>query len=54
MANDVGGDEVFGKDFNKVFLIDKNNCEEWPHQSKKSVAYYLADKINKIFITTNI
>ena len=54
VANDVSDGEVFGKDFNKVFLIDKNNCEELSYQSKKSVAYCLADKINKILITTNI
>ena len=51
---DVGENKVFGKDFNKVFLIDKNNCEEWSEQTKKSVASNLADKINKILITTNI
>ena len=54
VANDVGENKVFGNDFNKVFLIDNNNCEEWSQQSKKSVASNLADKINKIFITTNI
>jgi len=54
VANDVGRGEVFGKDFNEVFLIDKNNCEKLPHQSKKSIAYYLTDKINKILITSNI
>tara|TARA_B100001093_G_C26771861_1_gene990591 strand:- start:45 stop:1475 length:1431 start_codon:yes stop_codon:yes gene_type:complete len=53
VANDVKDGEVFGNDFNKVFLIDKNNCEELSHQSKKSVAYYLANKIHKIFVTTN-
>ncbi len=53
VANEVGENKVFGKDFNKVFLIDKHNCEEWCQQSKKSVASNLADKINKIFNTTN-
>ena len=53
VANEVGENKVFGKDFNKVFLIDKNNCEEWCQQSKKSVASNLADKIKKIFNTTN-
>ena len=37
-----------------VFLVDKNNCEEWCEQSKNSVAFNLADKINKIFTTANI
>ena len=48
VANDIGENKVFGKDFNKVFVIDKNNCEEWPHQSKNLVASSLADKLNKI------
>ena len=51
IANDVSKNKVFGEDTNKVFLIDKNNCEEWCEQSKNSVAFNLADKINKIFIT---
>ena len=54
IANDVGEDKVFGQDSNKVFLIDKNNCEEWCEQSKNSVASNLADKINKIFNTADI
>ena len=54
VANDVSENKVFGKDFNKVFLVDENNCEEWAEQSKKSIAFNLADKINKIFTTNNI
>ena len=54
VANDVSENKVFGKDFNKVFLVDENNCEEWAEQSKKSIAFNLANKINKIFITNNI
>ncbi len=54
IANDVGENKVFGEDFNKVFLVDKNGCEEWPEQSKKLVASNLADKLNKIYNTTNI
>ena len=54
VANDVSENKVFGKDFNKVFLIDENNCEEWAEQSKKSIAFNLANKINKIFTTNNI
>ena len=54
VANDVSENKVFGKDTNKVFLIDKNNCEEWAEQSKKSIAFNLANKINKIFTTNNI
>ncbi len=48
IANDVSKDKVFGKNFNKVFVIDKNNCDEWVEQSKKSVAFNLADKIYEI------
>jgi phosphopantothenoylcysteine decarboxylase / phosphopantothenate---cysteine ligase len=48
IANDVSENKVFGKDINKVYVIDKNNCEEWVEQSKKSVAFKIADKINKI------
>ena len=54
VANDVSENKVFGKDFNKVFLVDENNCEEWAQQSKKSIAFNLANKINKIFTTNNI
>ena len=54
VANYVGQNKVFGKDFNKVFLVDKNGCEEWSEQSKNSVASNLADKINKIYISNNI
>ena len=54
VANDVSKNKVFGKDFNKVFLVDENNCEEWAEQSKKSIAFKLANKINKIFTTNNI
>ena len=48
LANDVSEDKVFGKNNNKVFLIDKNNCEEWDEQDKKAIAFKLADKINNI------
>ncbi len=48
IANDVSNNQVFGQDFNKVCLIDKNNCEEWEKQSKKSVAFHLANKINDL------
>ena len=54
VANDVSENKVFGKDFNKVFLVDENNCEEWSKQSKKSIAFNLANKIYKIFTTNNI
>ena len=48
IANDVSKDKVFGNESNKVFLIDKNNCEEWDKQTKKTVAFKLADKINSL------
>ncbi len=53
IANDVSNNKVFGEDFNKVSLIEKNNCEEWQKQSKKSVAYHLANKINDLLINYN-
>ena len=34
--------------YNKVFLIDKDNCEEWNSQDKKIIAFKLADKINNL------
>ena len=50
IANDVSNNQVFGEDFNKVSLIERNSCEEWEKQSKKSVAYHLANKINDLLI----
>ena len=50
IANDVSENKVFGKDVNKVYVIDKNNCEEWIEQSKKSVAFKISDKINEILL----
>ena len=52
IANDVSEDKVFGKNTNKVFLIDKNNCEEWIEQDKNTIACKLADKINNILSIT--
>ena len=48
IANDVSKGKVFGKDSNKVYLIGKNDCEEWDEQSKKSIAFNLSNKISKI------
>ena len=48
IANDVSKNKVFGKNTNKVFLIDKNSCEEWPEQDKNLIAFKLADKINSV------
>ena len=53
IANDVSNNKVFGDDFNKVSLIYKNKYEEWEKQSKKSVAYHLANKINDLLINYN-
>ncbi len=53
IANDVSNNKVFGEDFNKVFVIDKNNCKEWKRQSKKSVAFHLANKISDLLINYN-
>jgi len=48
IANDVSNNRVFGKDTNKVYVIDKKECEEWPEQNKKSVAFKIADRIYDI------
>ena len=45
IANDVSSNKVFGKDTNKVYVIDKKDCEEWPEQNKNSVAFKIADRI---------
>ena len=45
IANDVSNTRVFGHDTNKVYVIDKKECEEWPEQNKKSVAFKIADRI---------
>ncbi len=54
IANDVSDGKVFGDDFNKIFLIDKNHCEEWNKQSKKSIAFKLANKINNLLTDFNL
>ena len=53
IANDVSNNKVFGEDYNKVCLIEKNNCEEWETQSKKSVAFNLVNKINDLLTNYN-
>ena len=53
IANDVSNNKVFGEDFNRVCLVDKKNCEEWKKQSKKSVAFHLANKINDLLTNYN-
>ena len=53
VANDVSNNKVFGEDFNKVCLIDKNNYEQLEKQSKKSVAYHLANKIYDLLTNYN-
>ncbi len=53
VANDVSNDKVFGEDYNKVYFIEQNNCEELKTQSKKSVAFNLANKINSLLINYN-
>ena len=53
VANDVSNNKVFGEDYNKVCLIEKNNCEEWETQSKKSVAFNLVNKINNLLANYN-
>ena len=50
IANDVSNNKVFGEDFNEVCFIYKNNHEQLKKQSKKSVAYHLANRINDLLI----
>jgi len=50
IANDVSNNKVFGEDFNEVCFIYKNNHEQLEKQSKKSVAYHLANRINDLLI----
>ena len=53
VANDVSNGKVFGADYNKVCLIEKNNFEQWETQSKKSVAFNLVNKINDLLANYN-
>ena len=53
VANDVSNGKVFGADYNKVCLIEKNNFEQWETQSKKSVAFNLVNKINDLLTNYN-
>ena len=48
IANDVSNNKVFGEDYNEVCFIYKDNYEQLEKQSKKSVAYHLANKINDL------
>ena len=50
IANDVSNNKVFGEDYNEVCFIYKDNYEQLEKQSKKSVAYHLANKINDLLI----
>tara|TARA_B100000161_G_scaffold256588_1_gene219795 strand:- start:1114 stop:2550 length:1437 start_codon:yes stop_codon:yes gene_type:complete len=50
IANDVSSNKVFGEDYNEVCFICKDNYEQLEKQSKKSVAYHLANKINDLLV----
>ena len=50
IANDVSNNKVFGEDYNEVCFIYKDNYEQLEKQSKKSVAYHLANKINDLLV----
>ena len=50
VANDVGtGTGTFGGDDNRVFLLTKENVEDWPKQSKDEVARTLGLRISRFF-----
>lgn len=45
IANDVSGAKAFGKDENKVHLIQSGNVESWPEMSKDAIAERLTETI---------
>lgn len=48
VANDVSGGGIFGKDYNKVFILDKvGNVEEYPIALKTEVADVVVQKVLK-------
>lgn len=55
LANDVSlhadGTSVMGADTNQVWLVSKENAEQWPHMSKQQVAQKLAKVIILFFDT---
>ena len=53
IANDVSNNKVFGEDCNEVCFIYKDNYEQLEKQSKKSVAYHLANRINDLLVNYN-
>lgn len=51
IANDVGREEIFGADENRVVLLFEDATEEWDKMSKNAVAEKIADKITRTFIS---
>lgn len=50
LANDVSaGTATFGGDENRIFLITRDEVEDWPKQSKVAVAQQLACRISAYF-----
>ncbi|GAA5096704.1 bifunctional phosphopantothenoylcysteine decarboxylase/phosphopantothenate--cysteine ligase CoaBC [Bartonella acomydis] len=53
LANDISlhadGTSVMGADTNQVYLVSKENIEQWPHMSKQQVAEKLAKVIVSFF-----
>ena len=49
LANDVDGGKTFGADENHVYLLSKDNTEEWPKMNKQDIAETLARKIEEFF-----
>ena len=45
IANDVGGDQTFGKDDNQITLIKKTGEDRWPRMSKVEIAKKLVEEI---------
>ncbi|WP_019219224.1 bifunctional phosphopantothenoylcysteine decarboxylase/phosphopantothenate--cysteine ligase CoaBC [Bartonella florencae] len=50
LANDIShadGTSVMGSDTNQVYLVSKENIEQWPHMSKQQVA----EKLTKVIVS---
>ncbi|KEC56104.1 bifunctional phosphopantothenoylcysteine decarboxylase/phosphopantothenate--cysteine ligase CoaBC [Bartonella koehlerae] len=52
LANNISlpdGTNVMGEDTNQVYLVSKENIEQWPHMSKQQIAQKLADIVVSFF-----
>ena len=49
VANNVGNEEVFGSNYNKVSLITKTKTDHWPKMKKSEVAKKISKEIVNFF-----